>query len=82
MKVSDDIKDRINKIVEDILNSDLSDQDLQSIADRWIYCVLEIMKENGVEYTEDDLAILRSGFLERLNKIRESLTSNTMEIDE
>ncbi|MCS7125499.1 MAG: hypothetical protein NZ929_01095 [Aigarchaeota archaeon] len=82
VKVSERCREKIEEIVKEILDSDLSDQELQRIADEWVECAVGVMVENRIDYSREDVDILKTRFLERLEKIREYTMAEKLQLKE
>ncbi len=78
VKLSDELKEKVKRLVEEIIVSDLSDGEIETFSSRWVECIKEVFKENSIEYSEEDLEELKNSFLERLQFIKKYKESNNM----
>ncbi len=76
--LSDELKEKVKRLVEEILVSDLSNNEIEDFSSRWVECIKKVFKENNIEYGEEDLEELRNSFRERLQSIRKYKESNNM----
>ncbi len=78
VKLSDELKEEVKRLVEEIMVSDLSDSEIENFSSRWVECIKEVFEENRIEYDEEDLEELKNSFIERLQFIRKYKESNNM----
>lgn len=78
VKLSDELREKVKRLVEEIMVSDLSDSEIENFSSRWVECIKAVFEENSIEYCEEDLEELKNSFLERLQFIRKYKESNNM----
>jgi hypothetical protein len=78
-KLPDELKERVKKIVEEILDNSLSDSRVEELSRKWIECIKEILDYNKVDYNEEDLGELRDNFLKILEFIRKHKDLDTVD---
>jgi|GEM_PF-1314756 len=77
--LSDELKEKVKKIVEEILDSSLLDSGMEELSSKWIECVREILDYNRVDYSGEDLEELRDNFLKILEFIRKHKNSDNVD---
>lgn len=82
VKLSDEFKDNVKKIIEEILDSELSGGKIEELSRKWVECIKEMLEYNKISYSEQDLEELRDIFLERLELIRKYRDSVTLDEEE
>jgi hypothetical protein len=78
-KLPDELKERVKKIVEEILDNSLPDSRVEELSRKWIECIKEILDYNKVDYKEEDLGELRDNFLKILEFIRKHKDSDSVD---
>jgi hypothetical protein len=79
VKLSDELKEKVKKIVEEILDSSLLDSGTEELSRKWIECIREILDYNKVDYSEGDLRELKDNFLKILEFIRKHKDSDSID---
>lgn len=75
VKLPDEFKDNVKKIIEEILESDLSTNKIEELSSKWVECVKEILEYNKISYSEKDLEEVKNSFLKSLDSIRKHKNS-------
>jgi len=78
-KLPDELKERVKKIVEEILDNSLPDSKVEELSRKWIECIKEILDYNKVDYNEEDLGELKDNFLKILEFIRKHKDSDSVD---
>ncbi|MEM1584525.1 MAG: hypothetical protein QXF28_05615 [Nitrososphaerota archaeon] len=75
VKLPDEFKDNIRKIIEEVLDSDLSSGRIEELSGKWIECIKGLLEYNRITYSEQELEEIKNIFLERLELIRRNRDS-------
>ena len=77
--LSDEFKEKVKRIVEEVLDSSLLDSGAEELSRKWIECIREILDYNKVDYSEEDLGELKDNFLKILEFIRKHKDSDIVD---
>jgi len=72
IKLPDELKEKVEKIIEEILDSDLLDSGIEDLSRKWVEYVREVLDYNKLDYSEEDLEELKDAFLKRLELVRKN----------
>lgn len=78
MSLPEEYREKVRKIVDELLASDFSDDDLEKTAERLTQCALEIMSSRGLDYGDEEIQTIMSLVRDGLSKVRENMRSENL----